>query len=145
MWSIAKTFTIPTAFLFLSHQALAQPLDCTLGSSETDGNGWCDLPSPTTINADVCLNLEIGGTAQKVLVRILRRAEDPNKAVGILGGPIDVPTNRKVVVKLKKDYTNAIQISVHGGRNPWKRQLGDKNGSADLQAVERVNCVATTK
>lgn len=142
---------IRKAFLFIAFMAAvaaqqtvsAQPLDCSYGWSDRWGSGWCDLQAPMNLAEGACISLLIGGTANKILVRALRDGEDPNQAVGLLGGPISVPQNRNVVVKLRRTYSNVVQISVHGGRRAWHISLGNNNGPATLQLIEYVSCQGT--
>ncbi len=109
------------------------------GSSTRWGSGWLDLANITDFEAGDLLRLRIGGTANKVLVRLLPEGRFPDSSVGILGGPVTVPGNRIVEVVLDKERKGIIQISVHGGPNPWgKFPLGGGNGPATLEAAELV-------
>ena len=126
--------------LSVQQTASAQPLDCSYGWSDRWGSGWCDLQAPMNLAEGACISLLIGGTANNILVRVLRDGEDPNQAVGLLGGPISVPENRNVIVRLRRTYSNVVQISVHGGRKAWHIPLGNQNGPATLQLVEHVSC-----
>jgi len=118
----------------------AQPLECTYSSSDQWGSGWCDLFPPMNLAEGVCLDLKIGGSANMILIRVLREGEDPNQSVGLIGEPIKLPDDREVTVNLRKTYSNVVQISVHGGPNPFRISLGSNNGPAKLQLVEHVNC-----
>jgi hypothetical protein len=118
----------------------AQPLDCSYGWSDQWGSGWCDFRAPMNLAQGICMRLLIGGTANQILVRVLRDGEDPNRPVGLLGDPMSVPKDRKVIIKLDRTYSNVVQISVHGGRKAWHISLGGQNGPATLQLVERVSC-----
>jgi hypothetical protein len=82
------------------------------------------------------LRLKIGGTAKRILVRLLPEGSDPGSPIGIVGGAINVPDNRIVKVRLDYDYRNIKQISVHGHSNPWDIFLGANNGPATLIKVE---------
>lgn len=126
--------------LSITGAAIGQPLDCSYGASSQGGSGWCKLNAPMNLAEGLCMRLSIGGTADKILVRVLRDGEDPNTAVGLLGDPVSVPKDRKVIVKLGKRYSNVVQISVHGGRKPWNTPLGSQNGPATLDFVERIKC-----
>ncbi|MBN1573111.1 MAG: hypothetical protein JW984_07945 [Deltaproteobacteria bacterium] len=122
---------------------IGQPLDCyNYGESIQYGSGWCDLKPPINLAEETCLKLTIGGTATKVLVRLLKGGEDPNSAVGLIGDPITVPSNRIIIVKLKKAYLNVVQVSVHGNPSPFGIDLGINNGPARLDMVEKVDCPA---
>ena len=83
------------------------------------------------------LRLQIGGTAKKILVRLLARGISPDTPSGIVGGSLNVPANRIVEIKLDSDYKNIIQISVHGHSRPWNLyNLGAQNGPATLLKCE---------
>ncbi len=117
--------------------ASIQTLAGESGSSPRWGSGWLDLATITDFAAGDLLRLRIGGTASKVLVRLLPEGKFPDSSVGILGGPVTVPENRIVEVVLDKDRKGIIQISVHGGPNPWgKFPLGGGNGLATIDSAE---------
>lgn len=143
-----KSFLLLVVFivvLFIERNIMGQPLDCLFGSSSRWGSGWCDFEHPINLTKGTCLRLSIGGTARRVLIRILRAGEDPNEPVGLLQGclPFTVPNNRKIIIKLEKTYSNVVQISVHGGRRAWQCYLGNNNGPAILLMVEQVKCPTT--
>lgn len=109
------------------------------GSSPRWGSGWLDLAMVTDFAAGDVLRLRIGGTASKILVRLLPEGKFPDSSVGIVDGPVTVPENRIVEVVLDRNWENIIQISVHGGPNPWgKFPLGGDNGPATLEAAELI-------
>ena len=109
------------------------------GSSSRWGSGWLDLATVTDFAAGDILRLRIGGTAKKILVRLLAEGKFPDSSVGIVGGAVTVPENRIVKVVLDNDRKGIIQISVHGGPNPWGRfPLGGGNGPATLEAAELI-------
>lgn len=125
--------------------ASAQSLDgCYLdgyyGASTRWGSGWLDLRQPTTFESDTCLHFTIGETASRILIRLLRVDDDPNSAVGFVGGIHDVPDSREVVVKLSRRFANIKQISVHGGPKAFHFDLGHKNGPATLESVKVIPC-----
>lgn len=120
----------------------AQQLNCTLGTSERWNSGWCDLEPPVTFSNGICLKLGIGGTATKVVVRILGNGQDPNQPVGIATDAMSIPTDRQLIINLKRQYPNSSQVSVHGGKAAWHIKLGDSNGPATLDSVEQVQCAA---
>lgn len=110
-----------------------------IGSSPRWGSGWLDLATVTDFAKDDVLRLQIGGTASKVLVRLLPEGKFPDSSVGIIGGAVTVPENRIVEVVLDNDRKNIIQISVHGGPNPWGIfPLGGGNGPATLESATLV-------
>lgn len=116
-----------------------RPLAGEIGSSSHWGSGWLDLATVTDFAAGDVLRLRIGGTASKVLVRLLPEGKFPDSTVGIVGGAVTVPENRIVEVVLDEDRKGIIQISVHGGPNPWGGfPLGGGNGPATLEAARLV-------
>jgi len=110
-----------------------------IGSSSRWGSGWLDLATTIDFDKGDRLRLQIGGMAEKILVRLLPRGVSPDEPHGIVGGAITVPENRIVEVVLNTDRKEIIQISVHGGPNPWGRYpLGSGNGPATIQAAELI-------
>ncbi len=110
-----------------------------IGSSPRWGSGWLDLATVTDFTAGDVLRLRIGGTASKVLVRLLPEGKFPDSSVGIVGSAVTVPENRIVEVVLDNDRKNILQISVHGGPNPWGMfPLGGGNGPATLESATLV-------
>jgi len=106
------------------------------GFSSQWGSGWIDLATPTDFAAGDHLRLRIGGTANKIVVRLLQKGISPESSAGMLGGAITVPENRIVEVALDTDRKGIIQISVHGGPNPWGRfPLGGDNGPATVETA----------
>jgi hypothetical protein len=131
----------------LSCDSLAQTtLNGNIGSSGQYGSGWIDLFSMQNFKKGDNIRLTIGGSAQKILVRLLSAGQFPEQPVGILPGKdpekgnafvTKVPINRIVLVKLDSSYSNVIQISVHGGPNPWGQfPLGASNGPATIINAE---------
>ena len=109
------------------------------GSSSQWGSGWIDLAPAVDFKKGDRLKLLIGGTANKILVRLLPKGQSPDTSVGLVGGPVDVPKSRVVEVELTQDRKQVIQISVHGGPNPWgKFLLGHDNGPASLESAELI-------
>lgn len=119
----------------------SQAQDCqklvgTIGASPQWGSGWIDVSS-MDLDAGNHLRLVIGGSAEKILVRILRQGESPDSAAGILDQFV-VPENRVIDLKLDQAFKDVHQISVHGGPNPWGQfPLGGGNGPATLMGAER--------
>ena len=102
--------------------------------------GWIDLGQPTNFNQGARLRLRIGGSANRVIVRLRPEGEPFGKAVGVLSSGIDVPATKIVEVTLAQAHQNVIQIAVHGGRNPFGRfPLGVDNGSARLESIELIS------
>ena len=136
------TILISLAILFLlalPSAVSAQTLAGATGSSSQWGSGWLDLAPPVDFAKGEHLKLLIGGSADKILVRLLPRGASPDMPVGIIGGAINVPKSRIVEVTIPEDRRQVIQISVHGGPNPWgEHPLGGGNGPATIESAERV-------
>jgi len=125
--------------LFISRGSIAQMLSGPVGQSAQSNSGWIDLAPPVDFEKGDRLRLLIGRSANRILVRLLPDGSFPESSVGILGGPIDVPKTRVVEVILPNERKRTIQISVHGGPNPWgKFWLGGGNGPATLESAERI-------
>src|ERR671921_424815 len=71
--------------------AVAEPLAGTLGAAAQYGSGWIDFPQPVDFAKGDRLRLVIGGTATKILVRMLAKGQARDGSDGLVGGPIDVP------------------------------------------------------
>lgn len=110
----------------------------TTGSSSQWGSGWMVLAPPMDFAKGDKLRVTLGGTAKKIVLRLLPKNQSPDSSAGVVGGPIDVPANRVVEVVLTEDRKQVSQISVHGGPNPWNEyDLGGNNGPATIKVVER--------
>lgn len=117
----------------------SEPLQGGIGASAHWGSGWLDLFKSTSFHRGDRLKLRVGGTANTIVVRFLEEGADPDDPSGIDGGPIKVPIDRLVEIVLQEDHENVIQISIHGGPNPWGLFLmGGGNGPATLLGAERV-------
>jgi hypothetical protein len=118
--------------------ALAQTPEVLRGSPDASPrwkSGWLDLLQPTSFYKGDQLRLTIGGTATKVVVRLLddpRRADSPEGVIGVF----TVGADRIVRVTLDADYRGIQQLSVHGGCCPWTYDLGGGNGAATLTAAQ---------
>jgi hypothetical protein len=114
-----------------------QKLGGELGSSETYKSGWLDLAPPLTFTKGEKLRITVGGTAVKIIVRLLPVGASPGDQTGIVG-EYKVSDKRAVVVTLGEDHEQVKQVSVHGGPNPWGVwDLGGNNGPATIKTVER--------
>src|SRR6516225_4738429 len=111
----------------------AQTLSGTTGSSSEFGSGWLKLASPVNFSKGERLKLSIGGTANKIIVRLLPQGASPDTPVGVITGVFTVPASRIVEVSIPEDRKQVVQISVHGGPNPWNQfPLGPGNGPATI-------------
>ncbi len=117
------------------------PLMGEIGSSDRWGSGWLDLTTPTDFLNGDRVRITVGGSATKVLVRLLSKGQSPDTSAGRIGGTITVPEDRIIEVTLKYDRKEIIQVSVHGGPNPWNIPLGGGNGPATLEEAEIIRIV----
>ena len=111
-------------------------MEGSVGVSDKWGSGWIDLNALIDFSSGTRIRVGIGGSAQKVVVRLLKEGESPDEPVGVLG-VYDVPGDRVVEVTVSSAVTRVRQISVHGGPQAWRWFLGTGNGSATLLFVER--------
>lgn len=112
------------------------PLNGELGVAPQWGCGWINLASPVDLSKGDVLQIQVGGTAQKVLVRCLVKTQSPDSTEGVIGDAVVVPKSRIIKVKLTSPRSNVIQISVHGGAKPWGiYELGQSNGAATLMSA----------
>ncbi len=106
------------------------------GTSKKFGSGWVDFEKPIDLRKGDRLGLKIGGTAQKVLVRLLPAGKSPDLRIGVLPDQFVVPEDRNLFLDLQEDHLHISQISVHGGSSPWDSYfLGPDNGPATLEKV----------
>jgi len=113
---------------------------CQPGMSAQWRSGWCDFPSPVDFKKGERLRLAIGGSATKVIVRLLPKGADPNTPIGVIPAPYTVPQSRFIELVVPNDAATVEQISVHGGPSPWDQYpLGAGNGPATLTGVGRLN------
>ncbi len=135
------TLTALVLFLVLPVVAYSTDTSTQLLAGQTDsssrwGSGWLDLATPRDFATGDRLRLTIGGTAKMILVRLLTKGQSPDSSSGIVGSAVAVPQNRVVEVELQADRQGIIQLSVHGGPNPWGQfPLGGGNGPATLEAA----------
>jgi hypothetical protein len=119
--------------------ASGEVLTGAAGSSPEVGSGWIDLAPPVDFAKGDRLRLVLGGTANKVFVRLLPKGQTPDTSAGIIGRAIDVPATRIIEVTLPQERKQIVQISVHGGANPWNKfPLTPGNGPATLKSAERI-------
>ena len=140
MKALVRAVVITGALLFLgsatSSLAAQRSLVGNLGSSGQWHCGWMDLSPPADFSRGDTLRLQIGGDAQRIVVRLLPKGSKPDSDAGIVERSVAVPANRIVDVVLKDARKKIIQISVHGGPKPWdKYDLGKGNGDATLESV----------
>jgi hypothetical protein len=130
--------------VIIAASCFAQSPEALRGSAGKDvrwNSGWFDFVQPANFFKGDQLRLSVGGAATKVVVRFL---DDPHRADSSEGvvGVYAVGSDRSVRITLDSDYKGILQVSVHGGPNPWNLyELGGGNGAATLSAVQviRVN------
>ena len=136
-----KTIGILVAVVVAALAQTPEGLRGSVGKDPRWNSGWIDFAQPTSFYKGDQLRLTVGGTATKVVVRLLddpRRADSPEGVVGVF----TVGAERIVRITLDADYRGIQQISVHGGPNPWNLyDLGGGNGAATLSAAQviRIN------
>ena len=91
----------------------------TRGQSDEFHSAWLNLDPVQTFKDGDELVIRVAGSANNVLVRLLGRDMDPNHWEWLIGFDHASPTDRILRVVLDRDYTNVMQISLHGGANPW--------------------------
>ena len=129
--------------LALATAAAAQPhiqrLMGVPGVDQDHGSGYLDLKPIVSFHAGERLRIHVGGTAARVVVRLLPRGSSPDSANIIVSTGQVVPPGRVLDVALTQDYPNILQVSVHGGPAPWNLYpLGAHNGPATLLSVDRL-------
>jgi hypothetical protein len=118
-----------------SKNGTCQLLAGDAGVDKKYASGWLDLSGLTTFHSGSSLRLTIGGTAKKILVRLLPSGKSPDQKVGVLG-VYAVPKDRILTVPIVNTLSDIVQISVHGGPQAWDVRLGPGNGAATLEQVE---------
>jgi hypothetical protein len=109
------------------------------GRSPDRNAGYIDLSPPVDFQKGDKLRISVGGTASRVVVRLLPRGFAPTEHDIIVEQKGEVSKSRTVDVVLTSDYKDIVQISVHGGPSPWNEfPLGEDNGPAMLLQVERL-------
>lgn len=134
------TYNLTLIVIALTLSAVVEASEVLMGTIDDSprwGSGWLELNGPRDFSQGDKLVLSIGGSAKKIKVRLLPRGSDPNSRAGMLPGVYKVPEdNRVVVIELQANRASIVQISVHGGPNPWgKYPLGGDNGPATLEQV----------
>jgi hypothetical protein len=73
---------------------------------------------------------------KQIYLRLLQRNQPPDADVGGIG-TYAVPPQHVVRVPLSKDFHGIIQVSIHGGANPFGNHvLSPNNGCPTLEGVE---------
>jgi len=124
----------------MSAEERAERLIGRTGSLSDFGSGWLDLATPTTFHRGDKLRIEVGGTASRILVRLLPVGFSPDNPDLVVERNIAVPPKDRVItITLGADYRNISQISVHGNRVAFRQfLLGDGNGPATIVSVDHL-------
>jgi hypothetical protein len=119
-----------------SSETKGSPLNGQTGTSVQWGSGWIDLASPVDLAKGDVLRLKVGGSAQKVMVRCLAKGKSSDSTDGLVGDVVIVPKDRIIEIRLNSSRSKVVQISVHGGPNPWGMYpLGQSNGPATFDSA----------
>jgi hypothetical protein len=81
------------------------------------------------------LKITVGGSAKKILVRLLKDGQSAEQPNGVLG-KYDVPSGRVLEVPIAAKKSGITQISVHGSPRAWTYSLGASNGPATIEDIE---------
>lgn len=137
----ARSVLLALAVSFIAPSGLQaqSAVACQPDVSPQRSSGWCDFSTPVAFKKGERLRLAVGGSAKKVIVRLLPKGGDPNTTLGVIPTPFTVPPDRFLVVTVPSDAPAIIQISIHGGKNPWGQYpLAAGNGAATISGVERL-------
>src|SRR5687768_17516804 len=88
---VATVLACATVFVpmsLLTARPRSDEIAGTLGTSKS-GSGYLDLNAPINFRRGERIRLLIGGTARKIVVRLLPRNAKADSPVGVIGGPID--------------------------------------------------------
>jgi hypothetical protein len=136
---VSIALAVLTANRPVSGQSCVTVLAGRTASSSTWASGWLDLANPLNLEKGETLRLTVAGSATKIVVRLHPKGADPDSTAGVVPVVLSVPMNRVVELIVPADSPNVVQISVHGGSNPWNQfLLGSGNGPATLLRAERV-------
>lgn len=107
-----------------------------IGHSVKWNSSWIDLATPVALKAGDRVRLQLEGSkgnARAVIVRLLENGKDPNQPTGILTDKgIEVPEDQMIEVEVPRNFSQVVQLSVHGGTRAWSYYLGHLNGPARL-------------
>jgi hypothetical protein len=134
---LSSILLVAVAIDILRAQSPGTTLRGTSESSPTWGSGWLNLTPPIDFRKGERLRLTLGGSATRVVVRLLPKDSQPDTTDGVIPSVMSVPKTRVIEVVIPNDSPQVKQISVHGGSNPWGQfPLGNKNGSATIVKAE---------
>ena len=100
---------VTLVFVALPASVSAQTLAGPTGSSSQWGSGWLDLAPPVNFAKGEHLKLFIGGSAEKIVVRLLAKGNSPDSSVGVIPGVVNVPKSRIVEVTIPDDRKQVVQ------------------------------------
>ncbi len=135
--TVIRNTSIVVVCMFSVVVEAAEVLMGDIEDSPRWGSGALVLDPPRNFSQGEKLELIIGGSAEKIKVRLLPKNKKPDTSAGVLPNFYEVPKdNRTVLIELKEDRLNIVQVSVHGGPKPWgKYSLGGNNGPATIEQV----------
>lgn len=84
IWIVSSAFFVATLY-GLPNTSRAETLAGASGASSQWGSGWIDLAPAVDFKKEDRLKLLIGGTANKIIVRLLPKGQSPDSSVGIVG------------------------------------------------------------
>jgi hypothetical protein len=130
--------TFIALFLFSTSQVVfSETVQGETGTSPETDSGWLTLEKMSDFERGGKLLVHVGGTADKILIRMLRKGANPDYPKGMDGGTHEVPSDRLVEAVLERDHKDVVLISVHGGPKPWGFfPLGEDNGPATILGVK---------
>jgi len=130
-------FFISTSQAVFSETVQGETIQGETGASPESNSGWLNLEKMSDFERGGKLLVHVGGTADKVLIRLLKKGENPEHPKGMEGGKHAVPGDRVVEAVLQRDHKDIVQISVYGGPKPWGYfPLGEGNGPATILDVK---------
>ncbi|MCG6936685.1 MAG: hypothetical protein LJE83_00735 [Gammaproteobacteria bacterium] len=130
-------FLISTSQAVFSETIQGETIEGETGASPETNSGWLNLAKMSDFERGGKLLVHVGGTADKVLIRLLSKGTNPEQPIGMEGGRHEVPDDRVVEAMLERDHKDIVQISVYGGPKPWGFfPLGEDNGPATILGVK---------
>jgi hypothetical protein len=128
---------LPLFLIFTSQVVFSETIQGETGTSPETDSGWLKLEKMSDFERGGKLLIHVGGTADKILIRMLRKGANPDYPKGMDGGPHEVPSDRLVEAVLERDHKDIVEISVYGGPRPFGFfPLGEDNGPATILNVK---------
>lgn len=130
-----KAMANTTSLTTVKSETSCTNIEGVIGRNPQYKSGWIELKNPRSFRPDDKIKLEIGGDANRILVRFLHRDGDPNSLSSSNWQVASIPpANRKIEVIIDGKYPDIEQISVHGGADPFGMGFNfpENNGDATL-------------